>query len=68
MVVSAVREKKRQRTAALQNLADGIARRRTRQRLGVRLSSAAFLAAEMLGGTAFTMTHQLVGFQMYLPL
>ena len=32
---------KRQRTAALQNLADSVAREQPRQRLGVRLSSAA---------------------------
>jgi hypothetical protein len=37
-------QKKRQRTAALQNLADGEARAKTRQRLGVRLSSAAFFS------------------------
>jgi xylan 1,4-beta-xylosidase len=34
---------KRQRTAALQDHADGVARGETRQRLGVRLSSAAFI-------------------------
>jgi len=35
---------KRQRTAALQDLAEGIVRNPPRQRLGVRLSSAAFVA------------------------
>jgi xylan 1,4-beta-xylosidase len=35
--------KKRQRTAAVQNLTDGAARARTRQRLGVRQSYAAFI-------------------------
>jgi hypothetical protein len=34
-------EAERQRTAALQNLAAGVAREKARQRLGVRLSSAA---------------------------
>src|SRR5689334_21017065 len=35
------KQRKRQRTAALQNLAEGVARYPARQRLGVRLSSAA---------------------------
>src|SRR6266478_1840661 len=35
------KQQKRQRTAALQNLAEGVARNPPRQRLGVRLSSAA---------------------------
>src|SRR6266850_538054 len=38
------RRSKRQRTAALQELAEGVARNPSRQRLGVRLSSAAFAA------------------------
>jgi hypothetical protein len=37
------RQGKRQRTAALQNLAEGVARNPSRQRLGVRLSSAALI-------------------------
>src|SRR5438445_10604532 len=37
------RSSKRQRTAALQNLAEGVAGAPSRQRLGVRLSSAAFV-------------------------
>ena len=36
------RKPKRQGTAALQNLAEGVARNASRQRHGVRLSSAAF--------------------------
>jgi len=39
------RKPKRQRTAALQNLAEEVARSLSRQRLGVRLSSAAFVAS-----------------------
>ena len=39
------RRSKRQRTAALQDLAEGVARNPSRQRLGVRLSSAAFVAS-----------------------
>ena len=39
------RKSKRQRTAALQNLAEEVARNLSRQRLGVRLSSAAFVAS-----------------------
>ena len=37
------RRSKRQRTAALQDLAEGVTRNLSRQRLGVRLSSAAFV-------------------------
>src|SRR2546426_61054 len=43
--VGLARKAKRQRTAALQNLAAAEAPRRVRQRFGVRLSSAALLAA-----------------------
>jgi hypothetical protein len=39
------RKSKRQRTAALQDLSEGVARNPSRQRLGVRLSSAAFVAS-----------------------
>jgi len=39
------RRQKRQRTAALQNLAEVVTRSLSRQRLGVRLSSAAFVAS-----------------------
>jgi hypothetical protein len=41
--------RKRQRTAALHNLADGVACEKTRQSLGVRLSSAAFSKCEVRG-------------------
>src|SRR5690349_19529425 len=51
--------RKRHRAAALQNLADEVARERARQRLGVRLSSAAFLhRLARIGGAVKYPTHQ----------
>src|SRR5689334_125667 len=58
-VTIAENRRKRQRTAALQDLADGVARQPARQRPGVRLSSAALVSGAVTGRILVGQTNQI---------